>query len=106
MFSGGGEFRIASMRSKISSFEAAGRRSRARRRPIKSHTRRRRIDEADISTPASVDQHAANCFKEAVRLFTPCGAGADRHALTSPSVVHCQFFKLCGARLSTASKLA
>ncbi|GFT70432.1 hypothetical protein TNCV_2658631 [Trichonephila clavipes] len=34
----------------------------------------------------------------------PCGAGVDRHALTSPSVVYCQFFELFGARRSTASK--
>ncbi|GFW43233.1 hypothetical protein TNCV_1349961 [Trichonephila clavipes] len=36
----------------------------------------------------------------------PCGVGIDRHALTSPSVIHCQFFELFGARRSTASKLA
>ena len=36
----------------------------------------------------------------------PCGAGVDRHALTSPSVVHCQFFELFRSRRSTASKLA
>ncbi|PRD20770.1 UNVERIFIED_CONTAM: hypothetical protein NCL1_53670 [Trichonephila clavipes] len=34
----GREFYIACMRSKSSSFEAAGRRSRARRLPIKYHT--------------------------------------------------------------------
>ncbi|PRD31560.1 UNVERIFIED_CONTAM: hypothetical protein NCL1_23207 [Trichonephila clavipes] len=32
--------------------------------------RRRRIDEADISTPVAVDQRAANCLEEAVRSFT------------------------------------
>ncbi|GFV65253.1 uncharacterized protein TNCV_4572531 [Trichonephila clavipes] len=32
--------------------------------------RRRRIDEADISTPVAVDQRAANCLDEAVRPFT------------------------------------
>ncbi|GFU25886.1 uncharacterized protein TNCV_5104101 [Trichonephila clavipes] len=31
---------------------------------------RRRIHEADISTPVAVDQRAANCRKEAVRSFT------------------------------------
>ncbi|GFV31645.1 uncharacterized protein TNCV_692191 [Trichonephila clavipes] len=33
-------------------------------------SRRRRIDEADISTPVVVDQRAANCLKEAVRSST------------------------------------
>ncbi|GFT01198.1 uncharacterized protein TNCV_3373201 [Trichonephila clavipes] len=66
----GRELHIACMRSKSSSFEAAGRGSRARRRPIKSYTRRRQIDEADISTPVAVDQRAANCLEEAVRSFT------------------------------------
>ncbi|GFV50625.1 uncharacterized protein TNCV_2212881 [Trichonephila clavipes] len=33
-------------------------------------SRRRRIDEADISTPVAVDQLAANCLEEAVRSFT------------------------------------
>ncbi|GFU88794.1 uncharacterized protein TNCV_4444711 [Trichonephila clavipes] len=33
-------------------------------------SRRRRIDEADISTPAAVDQRAANCLEENVRSFT------------------------------------
>ncbi|GFS75007.1 uncharacterized protein TNCV_1396651 [Trichonephila clavipes] len=33
-------------------------------------SRRRRIDEADISRPVAVDQRAANCLEEAVRLFT------------------------------------
>ena len=33
----------------------------------------------------------------------PCEAGVDRRALTSPSVVYCQFFELFGAGRSTAS---
>ncbi|GFU94822.1 uncharacterized protein TNCV_4552741 [Trichonephila clavipes] len=33
-------------------------------------SRRRRIDEADISIPVAVDQHSANCLEEAVRSFT------------------------------------
>ncbi|GFV51815.1 hypothetical protein TNCV_1321711 [Trichonephila clavipes] len=33
-------------------------------------------------------------------------AGVDHHALKSPSVVHCQFFKLFGAHRFTASELA
>ncbi|GFW64577.1 uncharacterized protein TNCV_3513991 [Trichonephila clavipes] len=32
--------------------------------------RRRRIHEADISTPVAVDQRTAKCLEEAVRLFT------------------------------------
>ncbi|GFV25418.1 transposable element Tc3 transposase [Trichonephila clavipes] len=63
-------------------------------------SRRRRIDEANISTPVAVDQPAANCHSP------PCGAGVDRRALTSPSVVHFQFFELFGARRSIASILA
>ncbi|GFU42237.1 uncharacterized protein TNCV_4554191 [Trichonephila clavipes] len=78
----GREFHIACMRSKTLSFEAAGRGSRARRRPTKSHTcsigtlarnlrcSRRRIDEANICTPVEVDQRAASCLEEAVRSFT------------------------------------
>ncbi|GFX03789.1 uncharacterized protein TNCV_2113611 [Trichonephila clavipes] len=34
------------------------------------YNRRRRIDEADVSTPVAVDQRAVNCLEEAVRLFT------------------------------------
>ncbi|GFV12609.1 HTH_Tnp_Tc3_2 domain-containing protein [Trichonephila clavipes] len=37
---------------------------------------------------------------------SPRGAGVDRHALTSPSIVHYQFFELFGALRSTSSKLA
>ncbi|GFU93376.1 uncharacterized protein TNCV_1861061 [Trichonephila clavipes] len=33
-------------------------------------SRRRRIDEADISTPVAVDLRAVNCMEEAVRSFT------------------------------------
>ncbi|GFW82233.1 hypothetical protein TNCV_3817141 [Trichonephila clavipes] len=35
-----------------------------------------------------------------------CGAGVDRRGLTSPSVVHCQFFELFGDRQFTTFKLA
>ncbi|GFW22248.1 uncharacterized protein TNCV_1430021 [Trichonephila clavipes] len=87
----GREFHIACMRIKSSSFEAAGRGSRVRRRPTKSHThrwfavrgilykgtlarnprgsRRRRNDEAEISTPVEVDQRGANYLDQAVRSF-------------------------------------
>ncbi|GFU79887.1 transposable element Tc3 transposase [Trichonephila clavipes] len=92
----GREFHIACKRSKSSSFEAAGRRSRARLQPAKYHalnrrsrrwfvmrgilykatlarnprcSKRRRIDEAVISTPVAVDQRAAKCLEEAVRSF-------------------------------------
>ncbi|GFX77766.1 uncharacterized protein TNCV_1106831 [Trichonephila clavipes] len=33
-------------------------------------SRRRQIDEANISTPVAVDQRAANCLEEAVQSFT------------------------------------
>ncbi|GFW20220.1 hypothetical protein TNCV_1855441 [Trichonephila clavipes] len=36
----------------------------------------------------------------------PCGAGVDRRALTSSSVIHRQFCEFFGFRRSTASKLA
>ncbi|GFV62020.1 uncharacterized protein TNCV_4108231 [Trichonephila clavipes] len=61
-----------------------------------------RIDEADITTHVAVDQRVSNCLEESA---PPCGASVDRHALTSPSVIHSQFFELFGARRSTASKL-
>ncbi|GFX31745.1 hypothetical protein TNCV_170781 [Trichonephila clavipes] len=72
-------------------------------------SRRRRVNEADISTPVPVDQHAANYPTTWRKLYghsQPCVAGVDRHALTSPSVIHCQVFELFGARRSTASKPA
>ncbi|GFV11554.1 uncharacterized protein TNCV_975461 [Trichonephila clavipes] len=69
-------------------------------------SRHRRIHEVDISTPVAVDQRAANCRAIHYYGHSPLrGAGVDRRALTSPSVVHCQFFELFGARRSTASKL-
>ncbi|GFW38390.1 uncharacterized protein TNCV_1332431 [Trichonephila clavipes] len=68
--------------------------------------RLRQIDETEISTPVVEDQCDDNCLEEAVWSFTPSRAGVDRHALTSPSVIHCQFFVLFGSRQSTASKLA
>ncbi|GFX88479.1 uncharacterized protein TNCV_2279471 [Trichonephila clavipes] len=40
------------------------------RTPNPNSGKRRRIDEADFSTPVAVDQRAANCLKEAVRSFT------------------------------------
>ncbi|GFT66187.1 putative splicing factor 3b subunit 2 [Trichonephila clavipes] len=52
-------------------------------------SRLRRIGEADISTSVEVDQCAVNHLEEAVRSFTAIGAGVDRRALTSPSVVYC-----------------
>ncbi|GFX43614.1 uncharacterized protein TNCV_510631 [Trichonephila clavipes] len=33
------------------------------------YSRRRRIDEANISTPVAVDRRGANCLEEALRLF-------------------------------------
>ncbi|GFV61986.1 uncharacterized protein TNCV_4107891 [Trichonephila clavipes] len=37
-------------------------------------SRRRRIDEADISTSVAVDQRTAKCLEEAVRSFTVMGS--------------------------------
>ncbi|GFV21415.1 hypothetical protein TNCV_2371721 [Trichonephila clavipes] len=91
----GKEFHIACMRSKSSSFEAAG-----------CESRQTSIDEADISRHVAVDQRAAKCLEETVGHSPPCRVGVDCHALKSPSVVHCQFFELFGARRSTVSKLA
>ncbi|GFW24336.1 uncharacterized protein TNCV_605831 [Trichonephila clavipes] len=51
-------------------------------------SRRRQIDEADISTPVAVDQRAANYLEEAVRSFT---AMQSRCRSSHASVVHCQF---------------
>ncbi|GFX63500.1 palmitoleoyl-protein carboxylesterase NOTUM [Trichonephila clavipes] len=55
-------------------------------------------------TPVVVDQRAA--WRKLYGHSPPCGAGVNRLVLTSPSVVHCQFFELFGAPWSTASKLA
>ncbi|GFV96052.1 hypothetical protein TNCV_1870141 [Trichonephila clavipes] len=64
---------------------------------------RRRIGEADISTPVTVNQRAANCLEEAVGSFTAMWrAGVDRRVLALPSVVYYQFFELFGVRRSTA----
>ncbi|GFV76085.1 uncharacterized protein TNCV_4671741 [Trichonephila clavipes] len=67
--------------------------------------RRRRIDEADISTLVAVDQHATNCLEEAVRSFTVtrsrCRSSRADVTIRRP----CQFFEF-GARRFTASKLA
>ncbi|GFW21090.1 hypothetical protein TNCV_2703301 [Trichonephila clavipes] len=69
-------------------------------------TRRRRIDEADISTPVVIDQRAANYLEEAVRSFTTMRSRSRSSTLTSSSVIHSQFFELFGAHRSTASNLA
>ena len=37
---------------------------------------------------------------------TPCGAGVNCRALTSPFVIYCQFFELFAVRWSIASRLA
>ncbi|GFU99161.1 retrovirus-related Pol polyprotein from transposon 17.6 [Trichonephila clavipes] len=65
-------------------------------------SRRRRNDETGISTHVAVDQLAANYLEKAV---WPFSAMWSRYR-SSPSVVHCQFSELLGARWSTASKLA
>ncbi|GFY14614.1 hypothetical protein TNCV_4828171 [Trichonephila clavipes] len=56
-------------------------------------------DVEGLPIPVAVDQRAANGHSP------PSGAGVDRRAQASPSVVHCQFFKLFVTRRSTASKL-
>ena len=68
-------------------------------------SKRRRIDETDISTHVAADQLDANCLEEAVRSFA-----ATQSRYRSPCVdvtffVYCQFFELIGARRSTVSKL-
>ena len=68
-------------------------------------SRCRHINKADISTPVTVDQRAANCLEEAVRLFIAL-QNRFRSLMMSLSVFHCQFFELFGARQSTATKLA
>ncbi|GFU65218.1 hypothetical protein TNCV_2134231 [Trichonephila clavipes] len=70
----GREFHISCMRSKSSSFEAAGSGSRARRVPTKSHTCSI-ADVDELKMPrlvhqVAVDQRAANCLEEAVWSFT------------------------------------
>ncbi|GFX79567.1 hypothetical protein TNCV_825561 [Trichonephila clavipes] len=45
-------------------------------------SRPRRIDEAYISTPAAVDQRAANCLEKLYDHSQPCGEGVDRRVLT------------------------
>ena len=59
----------------------------------------RRIDKVEISTPVEIDQRTANYLEEGVWSLTII-EGLDNRALMSPSVVHCQFFKLFIARLS------
>ncbi|GFW37120.1 hypothetical protein TNCV_5020181 [Trichonephila clavipes] len=67
-------------------------------------TRRRRIDEADNSTPVAIDQRAA--YRRLYGHSPLCRAGFDRSALMSPPVIYCQCFEFFGARRYTASKLA
>ncbi|GFS87938.1 hypothetical protein TNCV_3426881 [Trichonephila clavipes] len=50
--------------------------------------------------------HQLTAWRKLYGHSPPCGAGVDRRALTSPFIVHCQFFELFGARRTTASKLA
>ncbi|GFY11089.1 uncharacterized protein TNCV_4470751 [Trichonephila clavipes] len=66
-------------------------------------SRLRRIDEVDISTPVEVDQRAAYCLEEAVRLFTAMRSRCQSSRADVTSIVHCQLFDV---RWSTASKLA
>ncbi|GFV02672.1 hypothetical protein TNCV_2743451 [Trichonephila clavipes] len=59
-----------------------------------------------LPTFVTVAQRAINCLEEAVRSFTTISSRCQLFALTSPPVVHYQFFELLGARRSPASKLA
>ncbi|GFX51411.1 hypothetical protein TNCV_3103441 [Trichonephila clavipes] len=63
----------------------------------------RRIDEVDISTPVEQTNLLPTTWRKLYGHSPPFGAGDDGRALTSPSVVHCQFFELFGVRRSTAS---
>ncbi|GFX49527.1 transposon Tf2-8 polyprotein [Trichonephila clavipes] len=65
---------------------------------INKQSRRKRIDETDISIPVAVYQHSANCLEE----LPSC---VDHRSLRLPFVVHCHFYELMGARRSIASKL-
>ncbi|GFU78283.1 uncharacterized protein TNCV_5008601 [Trichonephila clavipes] len=67
----GREFYIACIRSKGSSFEAAGRRSRTRRRPTKSHTCS--ID--DIPVKKAGQGRSCMCWAEqkSRTIFATCG---------------------------------
>ncbi|GFV70353.1 uncharacterized protein TNCV_4797721 [Trichonephila clavipes] len=68
-------------------------------------SRRRQIDEADISTPVAVDQRAANCLEEAVRSFTAmwsrCQPSHADVTFRRPPPV----FRVVQCSSSTASKL-
>ncbi|GFV07819.1 hypothetical protein TNCV_305671 [Trichonephila clavipes] len=57
-----------------------------------------------LPTPVAVDQRAA--WRQLYGHSPHCGAGIDHRTLMSPSVIHCQFFKLFGALRSIASCLA
>ena len=67
-------------------------------------SRLRPIDEAEISTPVVVNQLAASARRKLYGHSPP--AGVDRRALTSTSVVNCQFFELFGACRFPSYKLA
>ncbi|GFU58094.1 hypothetical protein TNCV_3834841 [Trichonephila clavipes] len=60
-------------------------------------SRRRRIDEADISAPGTVDQRAANCLKEAERSSTTLWSRCRRTSFPSSTA---SFLVLVGPRLS------
>ncbi|GFV87122.1 uncharacterized protein TNCV_5113401 [Trichonephila clavipes] len=68
-------------------------------------SRRRRIDEADISTPVAVDQCAANCLEEDVRSFTVMRSRCRsmRYDVTFRHPL--PIFRVVVALWSTASKL-
>ncbi|GFX89606.1 hypothetical protein TNCV_72991 [Trichonephila clavipes] len=66
-------------------------------------SKRRRINEIDISTPIVVDQRAPTAWRKLYGHSLPCGAVVNCRVLTPPSIVHSQFLELISARRSTAS---
>ncbi|GFW88906.1 hypothetical protein TNCV_2683401 [Trichonephila clavipes] len=68
-------------------------------------SRRGRIDEADISTPVSVDRSAVNCLEEAVRSFIVIRSWCRSSRADVTFRRPLSDFELFGARRSTASKL-
>ena len=67
------------------------------------------VNELTKVTLARLQQYInvlATAWRKLYSHSPPCGACKGSRALTSPSVVHCQFFVFFGAHRSTASKVA
>ena len=77
-------------------------------------SRRRRIEETDISTPVTVDQRAANCLEEAVGSFiamrsrfqTSCADFIFRHSLPFSWVIWCSRVHCFQTRTEQLEKIA